>query len=123
MIETGSASAGMIVAVTFRRKMKITMITSAAVSSRVNCTSLTELRIETERSSITPSFTEAGNCASNTGNSAFTESTTWTVLESGWRWMPRRMPRSPFSQLATRSFSTLSTAVATSLSFTGAPLR
>ncbi len=44
----GKASAGMIVAVTFRRKRKITRMTSAAVISSVICTSLTELRIETE---------------------------------------------------------------------------
>ncbi len=88
--DTGSASAGMIVAVTLRRKMKITSTTSTAVSSRVNCTSFTELRIETERSSRTWSCTDGGSWASKTGMSALTESTTSTVLASGWRWTASR---------------------------------
>ena len=37
--EIGTASAGMMVAVTRRRNRKITMITSAIVSPSVNCTS------------------------------------------------------------------------------------
>ncbi len=123
MTETGSASAGQIVAVTLRRKMKITSTTSTAVSASVNCTSLTELRIETERSSNTSRWTEAGSCASNTGSSLLIASTSSTVLASGWRWTASMTAFLPLNQLPTWSFSTLSMAFATSRSRTGAPLR
>ncbi len=48
--EIGTATAGMIVAVTRRRNRKTTITTSAMVSSSVNCTSSTASRIEVERS-------------------------------------------------------------------------
>jgi hypothetical protein len=121
--ETGSAKAGMMVAVTLRKNRKITSTTSAAVSINVNCTSLTELRIDTERSLKTDSFAAAGSSASNTGKSARMLSTTWTVLASGWRCMPRMIERWPLYQPATWSFSTPSTTDATSWSRTGAPSR
>ena len=38
----------------------------------------------------------------------FTESTTATVLASGWRWIASTTDRLPFKKLAMRSFSTLS---------------
>ncbi len=50
MIDIGSARAGMIVAEMLRRKRKITITTRPMVSMRVNFTSSTEARIETERS-------------------------------------------------------------------------
>ena len=50
MIENGSARLGMTVAETFRRNRKITMITSASVSTIVNCTSWNDSRIVSERS-------------------------------------------------------------------------
>ena len=40
----------MMVAERLRRKRKITMMTSAMVSNKVNLTSFTEARMETERS-------------------------------------------------------------------------
>ena len=46
----GKASEGMMVADRLRRKMKITKTTSPMVSNKVNFTSSTEARIETERS-------------------------------------------------------------------------
>ena len=50
MMDIGNASDGMMVAERFRRKMKITMMTSAIVSISVNFTSSTDARMETERS-------------------------------------------------------------------------
>ena len=50
----------MMVADTFRRNMKITMMTRPMVNSRVNFTSLTEARIETERSYRVSILTAAG---------------------------------------------------------------
>ncbi len=49
-IDMGRARLGMRVADTLRRNRKMTSTTSAIASSRVNCTSWTEDRIETERS-------------------------------------------------------------------------
>ncbi len=49
-IDIGSARLGMTVAETLRRNRKITSTTSAMARSRVNCTSWTESRIETDRS-------------------------------------------------------------------------
>ncbi len=66
---------------------------------------------------------EAGTWARNCGSLALTASTTATVLASGCRWMASTMARSLLNQLAILSFSTLSTTLAISLSFTGAPLR
>ncbi len=48
--DTGSAIAGMIVAVTLRRNRKITSTTSDITNARVNFTSLTEARTDCERS-------------------------------------------------------------------------
>ena len=50
MMENGSARLGMTVAQTFRRNTKMTMMTSASVSSMVNCTSRYDSRIVSERS-------------------------------------------------------------------------
>jgi len=52
--EIGTATAGMIVAATRRRNRKMTITTSATVSSSVNCTSPTAARIEVERSLSKP---------------------------------------------------------------------
>ena len=50
MTEMGSARLGITVAETLRRKRKITMTTSAMASSSVNFTSLTDSRMDCERS-------------------------------------------------------------------------
>ena len=83
--EIGTASAGMMVAVTRRRNRKITMMTSTIVSSRVSCTSCTASRMEIERSLRTCSVVARGSCSSKLGSSALTRLTTSTVLASGWR--------------------------------------
>src|ERR671930_1717137 len=110
MIDIGRARVGMMVADTFRRNRKITMMTRAMVSMRVNLTSRTDSRIETERSYRTFRSTDAGICARNVGSSARIEFTTSTVLVPGWRWMASTMARVSLYQLATLSFSTLSMA-------------
>ena len=48
--DMGSARLGIIVAETLRRNRKITITTRAMVSTRVNLTSLTDSRIDSERS-------------------------------------------------------------------------
>ncbi len=83
--EIGSASAGMIVAVTLRRNRKITSTTSPIARVSVNWTSATEARIDSDRSSITSRLTEAGSCARKVGTRSLTRWTTLTVLASGWR--------------------------------------
>ena len=50
IIDIGSARLGIMVAEILRRKRKITITTSAMVRNNVNFTSLTESRMETERS-------------------------------------------------------------------------
>ena len=50
MMEKGSARLGMMVAHTFRRNTKMTMMTSASVSAIVICTSAYDSRIVSERS-------------------------------------------------------------------------
>src|ERR1700747_3466697 len=58
--ESGTATLGMIVADKVRRNKKITMTTSATVSTKVNCTSLTEARMVAVRSVSTETSIEAG---------------------------------------------------------------
>src|SRR6266542_551440 len=83
--EKGNARLGMRVADKFRRNRKITRITSTSDRNKVNLTSLTESRIDADRSYRVSSFTEAGICARKVGNSFLMESTTSTVLVPGWR--------------------------------------
>src|SRR6266853_3435503 len=58
--DTGTASAGMIVAGTERRNRKITRITSEIAIASVTSTSATELRIEIDRSASTSRSIAAG---------------------------------------------------------------
>ncbi len=123
MIDMGNASAGMTVAETLRRKRKITITTRPTVSIKVNFTSLTEARIDTDRSYRMLICTAAGICASSCGSSCLTLSTTSTVLVPGWRKMASTMERLPLNQLADLSSCTLSRARPISEMRTGAPLR
>src|SRR5689334_6682472 len=121
--EIGTASAGMIVAVPDRRNRKITRMTRQKAMLSVSCTSYTAARIDSDRSSSVSMRIDAGIWARNCGSLDLTRSTTSTVLASGWRWIASTTARSLLYQLATLSFSTLSTMLAISLSLTGAPLR
>ena len=62
----------MIVADRLRRNRKITITTSAIVSSSSNSTSCTEARIVVVRSVSTATFTDAGSELCSRGNSVFT---------------------------------------------------
>src|SRR5450432_2337802 len=72
MSDSGSATLVITVAQSVRRKMNITMTTSAMVSSNVNCTSETEARIVSVRSARTETCTDGGSVPVNFGNSCFT---------------------------------------------------
>ena len=63
MSDTGKASSGIIVAPPDFRKKKMTPMTSMIDSARVDCTSLTELRIDCERSNSTLTSTVPGSAA------------------------------------------------------------
>src|ERR1700730_10547194 len=58
--DNGTVTAGITVAQKLRRKMKITITTSATVSINVNCTSLIEARIVSVRSEMTLTLTAGG---------------------------------------------------------------
>ena len=83
--DSGTVTAGMIVAQKLRRNRKITITTSATVSSNVNCTSATEARMVSVRSETTETLTAGGIEASSTGSMAFTRFTVWMTLAPGWR--------------------------------------
>src|SRR3954468_18775471 len=105
-MDIGSAMLGMMVAETFRKNRKITMMTRKMVSNKVNFTSFTDSRIDCERSNTTLSFTAAGICFWMVGSNCLIESTTATVFVPGCFWMASVMARSPLNQLAILSFST-----------------
>ena len=88
-IENGSARLGMMVADRFLRNRKMTRTTRTTVSTRVNLTSCTDSRMDTERSLRMAIWIAPGSWACSSGRIAFTRSTTSTVFVPGWRWMPR----------------------------------
>ena len=120
---SGRAMLGMTVAQNFRRKTKITSTTSAIVSTSVNCTSVTEARMVSVRSPKMDSVTDEGSESRSLGSSAFTWSAVWMMFAPGWRWMSTSTAGRPPTQLATRTFSTLSTASPRSATRTGEPFR
>ena len=93
MIDMGNARLGIMVAETFRKKRKITRTTSATVRSSVNLTSLTESRMDSERSIRMPRFTEGGSNSRKDLSWFLMESTTWTVFVPGCFWTARMMER------------------------------
>src|SRR5262249_42955725 len=104
--DTGTASAGMIVAEVERRNRKITRMTRTTAMKSDSCTLHTDARIDTERSMSTSMRIDGGIDARYCGKRSRTESTTATVLASGWRWIASTMARSLLNQLAILSFST-----------------
>ena len=86
----------MIVAVTLRRKPKITATTSTKVSTRVSLTSCTDSRIDADRSVRMSSRTDGGSCSRNVGISVLMASTTATTFEPGCFRIARLMLRSPW---------------------------
>src|SRR5476649_2330768 len=101
--ETGTASEGMMVAETFRRNRKITMITRVTAIASVSWTSLTAARIEIERSNKGSIWIDGGTCARIGGSFSRTMSTTATVLASGWRCTASTTARASLYQVATLS--------------------
>jgi len=80
---SGTVTLGMTVAQTLRKNRKITATTSAIESISVNCTSCTEARIVTVRSTIVSTLTEGGIAARNAGSAALTRSTVSMTLAPG----------------------------------------
>src|SRR5881396_707395 len=120
---SGSAMLGMTVAQNFRRNTKMTITTSATVSNSVNCTSATDARMVSVRSPKLDNFTDDGRAARSLGSSVFTRSAVWMMFAPGWRWMSSSTAGLPPTQLARRTFSTLSTASPMSATRTGEPFR
>src|ERR1700716_4417100 len=77
---SGTITLGIIVAQKLRRKTKITITTSAIVSTSVNCTSLIDARIVVVRSLRMSTFTAGGIAACNCGRTALMRSTVSTTL-------------------------------------------
>ena len=120
-IDMGRARLGITVAERLRRKTKITRMTRATVRRRVNFTSLTESRMDCDRSKMTSRFTDAGIWALKVGTRALIESTTSTVLVPGCRCTVRMIDRRSRNQEAILSFSTLSITRPSSSRRTGDP--
>ena len=121
--DIGSASAGIIVARTFRRNRKITITTRHRARKRVNFTSATDCFTVCERSYSVAISTDAGRSGRSRSTSALMRSATATVLVPGWRWMASTMARWPLNQLACLVSCTLSITRPRSASRTGAPSR
>ena len=83
--DSGTATLGITVAARFRRKMNITITTSAMVSIISNWTSLTEARMVTVLSVRIDISTEEGSDALSCGNNAWIRSTTAMILAPGCR--------------------------------------
>src|SRR5512140_423245 len=122
-IDIGRARLGIRVAVTFRRKMKITRTTRMTVRTSVNFTSSTDSRIDSERSMRISMLTDGGRNERKLGRRSLTESTTLTVLVPGWRWTASVTDRAWLNHAAALSFWTLSITLPSSCRRTGAPLR
>ena len=121
--ESGTATLGITVAASVRRKRKITVTTSAIVIISSISTSWTEARIVVVRSVRIVTFTAEGSEARSCGSSVLMRSTTAMMFAPGWRWMLRMTAGTRFIQAACFTFSAPSTTVATSESRTGAPPR
>ena len=103
MMESGSATLGITVAQSFRRKTNITMTTSATVRISVNCTSFTDARMVSVRSARIATFTEGGSVLVSFGRSAFMRSTVSMMFAPGWRWMSSSTAGSSRSLLLTHA--------------------
>ena len=91
--DSGTVTAGITVAQKFRRNTKITITTSATVSTRVKRTSLTEARMVCVRSDWIVTWMSFGIAACNWGSIALTRSTVAMTLAPGCRWMARMTAR------------------------------
>ncbi len=121
--DSGTATAGMIVAGTFRRKAKMTSTTSATVRQSSNSTSSTLARIVVVRSVNTSTWTEAGRAADRVGSRSLTRRTTSIVFAPGCRWTLTTTAGVWSFQAARFAFSVPSITSATSDRITGALFR
>ena len=121
MSDSGTATLGMIVAASVRRKRKMTMTTSAMQRTSSNSTSETEARTVTVRSVRTVMLIAGGIVALSLGNRPLMRSTTWMMLAPGWRWMLTITAGVLFIHAAFSEFSTPSTTLATFSRYMGAP--
>ena len=83
--ESGTATLGIMVADRLRRNRKITITTSATVSSNSNCTSSTDARMVLVRSVRICTSIDFGSVEVSCGSNSFTRSTTWMMLAPGCR--------------------------------------
>ena len=120
-IDSGTAAAGMRVAVALLRKRKITATTRPTASSSSNCVSCTEARIVTVRSVSSATSIAAGSPASSCGRSSRMRSATSITLAPGWRWTLRMTAGTVFIHAARYSFCAPSMTLATSERWTGEP--
>ena len=119
--DSGTATLGMMVAATVRRKRKITMTTSAMTSISSNSTSWTEARIVVVRSVRIATSMAEGSDARSCGRSCLTRSTTAMMFAPGWRWMFRITAGTSFIQAACFRFSVSSMTLAMSERWMGEP--
>ncbi len=89
----------------------------------VSCTSATEARIISVRSTTMDSSVPAGSARSRERNCARSAATVATMFAPGWRCTSTSTAGRPLYHAPVSVFSSPSTAVPTSLSRTGAPLR
>ncbi len=134
---SGTVTLGISVAATLRRNRKMTATTSAIVSTSVNSTSRTEPRMVCVASRITFTDTAGGSAARRRGSVALMRSTVSITLAPGCFVMTSTMARPPCTPAASSGdapapakaqaaivvFSGPATAVPTSRTRIGAPLR
>ena len=121
--DTGTATLGMRVERTSRRKMKTTRMTSPIDSISVSSTSRTEARMVRVESTTTERLIAGEIDAWSWGSTARMRSTVAMMLAPGWRKMMRRIAGLPFARPPARTSSTPSVTLATSPRRTPAPLR
>ena len=121
MSETGTATLGMKVERTLRRKRNTTRITSEIEIARVISTSRTDARIVLVASIDTASFIVGGMDACICGRIARMRSTVWMMFAPGWRKMMMMIAGLPLERPAVRMSSTESLTFATSESRSADP--
>ncbi|MNF51408.1 hypothetical protein D3C84_327270 [compost metagenome] len=121
--ESGTAMAGIRVAVRLRRNRKITITTRATASISSNCTSRSAARMFWVRSLSTSRRTPSGRSARSSGRRAWMRSTSSMMLAPGWRWTLTRIAGCSPAQAAWRRSSGASSTLATWSRRTGAPFR
>ncbi len=99
----------------------MTRTTRTIVPSIVSVTSCSAARTETERSLTALMRTDCGSCDWKPASFARTESTTLTVLASGWRSTASEIEVSPLKEAAVLTVSKLSSTAATSFRRTVLP--